>query len=1029
MRGSLSSIEAQFVELEKKEKRLRTYFQPSMDEFGNKTTGRVRHRYSDFLEHEPLLLTKGRARTAEAPGNPAGEDGSGGAEDEAATGSALAQIAPPLGTVGEGIGTVDLLDVVRAQAREAASTPPLDDVTAQSYDVLQLKPKTADPSNSRRVERLEREGFNRLVLSEALDSWHHINAQLSTRAERIRHLVEADEAGIEPQSPLALPELFEPKSSSRASTSSRFAAVSSSSGRTKADNLHRPPVIKGLAPGQPTLTSISSSTPAVASGGSDMMAPPGRGAGSLNVPGLATSRARSSTVMISRRAVPGGEKPMAVKEHGTMLGPRSSGPVAAVDDSATVKHMVVGEEGGRRNSIIAPAAVPPAATRSASLAAASSPESSARRTRSGTIRPMLLPKQQHPAIADPASAEASKEGASLNPEPVRPSPLRGPAAEPGAGPFKMRLASFGTDAGGSSDSEEADGKDRFSYGHEADDNDRWRSGSGAHSFGSYGSGLGSSSPGRPGASRPSHAPQRMPTFSVPVGSNVTRDATIHFEKVGGEMDPYELQQTGEHLKDNPAIPGVMGSRTPGSRRRITSLRRRTRQQLRQSKFSTRPEASDLGPIPELPTAGQDVSGVAPPLLGSPGSGAMDEIRPPVVSRHSPEFYYLNVKIVHQKNLATWRFKVVLTDITSPNHKVLTFRNVQVNADNYVIFHPPDGITLSPAEDFPWVSAPAELFGHALRIEVYGILPTRTRVVDSVVFFGDGLPEAPWPGMPSELDGPDFSEDDVAGTEMVQAGTGNPGLGSGVGSVPPASDTSIHFRRPVSAQRMRAQSRTPDGASGNAGLYEYDGSLTTTPSMSRPMSRLSTDTVGGLDPVEIVQAEVASEPAVPRNLSPILKAARPAPKPRNAAASLAVPGAQPPVPKTRKVVPNLPLAFEDTPHPSPRAVATEDHPAYRRKDYHGIGGSGDRSDSEHRIEPPASEKLSQTRPSPRTRQVGKFSIDQRERIETLKALRDTVRANMAEIAYKRAVPSDAPPGIMVVRPAPKTKLRPNQNPIH
>lgn len=697
-----------------------------------------------------------------------------------------------------------------------------------------------------------------------------------------------------------------------------------------------------------------------------------------------------------------------------MLGPRLSGPISVVDDSATVKHMVIGEEGGRRNSIIAPAAAPAPTTRSASLAAAASPESSARRTRSGTIRPMLLPKSQ-PAAAELSDAEASKEGTSLNPEPVRPSPLRTPATEPGAGPFKMRLASLGADTGGSSDGDDV-GNDN-----DNDDNDdRRRPGSSARSLGSYGSGLGTAS-GRP-ASRPGRAPQRMAMFSVPVGSNVARDATLHFEKVGGEMDPYELQQTGEHLKDNPSTHGIVGSRTPGSRRRITSLRRRTRQQLRQSKFaSSRPEVGDLGPIPE-PAQRGDSSGA--PLVGSPGSGAMDEVRPAVVSRHSPEFYYLNVKIVHQKNLATWRFKVVLTDITSPNHKVLTFRNVQVNADNYIIFHPPDGITLSPAEDFPWVTAPAELFGHALRIEVYGILPTRTRVVDSVVFFGDGLPEAPWPGMPSELDGPDFSEDDVAGTEMVAAGTGDPALSGGVGNEPPAPDTSIHFRRPASAQRFAAQSRTPDGASGDAGPYDYDGSLTTTPTMSRPMSRLSTDTVGGLDPVEIVQAEISTEPVVPRSLSPALKAARPAPKPRNAAASLAVPGAQPPVPKTRKVVPNLPLAFEETPQPSPRAVATEDHPAYRRKD-----PGGGRSDSEQqRIEPPASEKLSLARPSPRNRSVGKFSIDQKERIETLKVLRDTVRANMVEVAHQRAQSHDAPPGIMIVRPAPKTKLRPNQNPM-
>jgi hypothetical protein len=71
------------------------------------------------------------------------------------------------------------------------------------------------------------------------------------------------------------------------------------------------------------------------------------------------------------------------------------------------------------------------------------------------------------------------------------------------------------------------------------------------------------------------------------------------------------------------------------------------------------------------------------------------------------------------------------------------------------------------ETLPWLTEPADLYGRSVRIEVFGIIPARTRVVDSVVYFGDGAPERPYPGMPD----PDTGADGYISDDNSRCGGG------------------------------------------------------------------------------------------------------------------------------------------------------------------------------------------------------------------------------------------------------------------
>lgn len=109
--------------------------------------------------------------------------------------------------------------------------------------------------------------------------------------------------------------------------------------------------------------------------------------------------------------------------------------------------------------------------------------------------------------------------------------------------------------------------------------------------------------------------------------------------------------------------------------------------------------------------------------------------------YSKEFYFLNVRIVNTPaRLTEWQFSVVVTDVTNPARLLRhSFKNLNVNANMCIVFHPPSNVILSPADDIPWVGAPQSLFMHTLRIEVFSTFPFHSKIVDSMVFFGDVLP--------------------------------------------------------------------------------------------------------------------------------------------------------------------------------------------------------------------------------------------------------------------------------------------------
>eukprot|EP00698_Gefionella_okellyi_P024325 TRINITY_DN8548_c0_g1_i1.p1 TRINITY_DN8548_c0_g1~~TRINITY_DN8548_c0_g1_i1.p1 ORF type:complete len:594 (-),score=111.97 TRINITY_DN8548_c0_g1_i1:61-1842(-) len=102
---------------------------------------------------------------------------------------------------------------------------------------------------------------------------------------------------------------------------------------------------------------------------------------------------------------------------------------------------------------------------------------------------------------------------------------------------------------------------------------------------------------------------------------------------------------------------------------------------------------------------------------------------------SKEFYLLKVHVAHkQADVRSWMFDVYITDITDPRQPAMMFKQVRVDRESNIIFHPPTNTTLSPVDDFPFVDKPDDLLDHQLRVEVYGIYPVKTCVVDSVVHY-------------------------------------------------------------------------------------------------------------------------------------------------------------------------------------------------------------------------------------------------------------------------------------------------------
>eukprot|EP01065_Artemidia_motanka_P027883 TRINITY_DN33080_c0_g1_i1.p1 TRINITY_DN33080_c0_g1~~TRINITY_DN33080_c0_g1_i1.p1 ORF type:complete len:570 (+),score=107.15 TRINITY_DN33080_c0_g1_i1:54-1712(+) len=109
-----------------------------------------------------------------------------------------------------------------------------------------------------------------------------------------------------------------------------------------------------------------------------------------------------------------------------------------------------------------------------------------------------------------------------------------------------------------------------------------------------------------------------------------------------------------------------------------------------------------------------------------------------------EYYYLHVRIMHSnETLARWRFDVTVTDVTFPECPLVqTFENLRLNPSMHVVFREPNDCILSPVDDLQWVRKPSDLYKHTLRVEVTGVTPNKTKVVDTLVYYGDNLPIPP-----------------------------------------------------------------------------------------------------------------------------------------------------------------------------------------------------------------------------------------------------------------------------------------------
>jgi hypothetical protein len=182
-----------------------------------------------------------------------------------------------------------------------------------------------------------------------------------------------------------------------------------------------------------------------------------------------------------------------------------------------------------------------------------------------------------------------------------------------------------------------------------------------------------------------------------------------------------------------------------------------------------------------------------------------------------EFYFLHVKLVHtQARLTGWEFSVTITDVTDPERLLRhTFKHLRVNDSMHIVFKPPGQIFLSPVDDIPWVSAPEALFMHTLRIEVYSTHPSRSKVVDSMVFFGDVVPgeeiaskSRPQPSAPSSSRPP-------AVRDTVTTPPTSPSAHASGGSVarPGSASVASNPRTPIVRPRSGPGSRPGTASSG------------------------------------------------------------------------------------------------------------------------------------------------------------------------------------------------------------------------
>lgn len=71
-----------------------------------------------------------------------------------------------------------------------------------------------------------------------------------------------------------------------------------------------------------------------------------------------------------------------------------------------------------------------------------------------------------------------------------------------------------------------------------------------------------------------------------------------------------------------------------------------------------------------------------------------------VDATSKEFYFLKVKVSKQTtDLRGWKFDVYVSDVTDPRKPAVVFKNVVVDRESHVVFHPPNGTVLNPVGMF------------------------------------------------------------------------------------------------------------------------------------------------------------------------------------------------------------------------------------------------------------------------------------------------------------------------------------------
>ncbi|KAJ9459122.1 hypothetical protein DIPPA_07976 [Diplonema papillatum] len=99
------------------------------------------------------------------------------------------------------------------------------------------------------------------------------------------------------------------------------------------------------------------------------------------------------------------------------------------------------------------------------------------------------------------------------------------------------------------------------------------------------------------------------------------------------------------------------------------------------------------------------------------------------------YYYLHVRVLHADfDPQKWRFNVRFVDVDA--ERELSLENLRASQTMYLVFSEPDNHLFSPVDSFPWVSDPEQLHQHTVRIEVFAVMPARTKVVDSYVYFAD-----------------------------------------------------------------------------------------------------------------------------------------------------------------------------------------------------------------------------------------------------------------------------------------------------